>query len=101
MFSRRNRYGIGLVALPQFVVKQCCGSGMITPHPNFFHPGSRIRIKNLDIVTQKIVSKLSEIGSGWFIPDPDPDFLPIPDPGSRVTGSWIPDPEPQHCCQAI
>jgi hypothetical protein len=24
---------------------------------------------------------LSEIWSGWFIPDPDPDFLPIPDPG--------------------
>ncbi len=22
-------------------------------------------------------------GSGMFIPDPDPDFLPIPDPGSR------------------
>jgi hypothetical protein len=25
---------------------------------------------------------------------------PIPDPGSRgqkVTGSWIPDPDPQHC----
>jgi hypothetical protein len=26
-------------------------------------------------------------GSGMFIPVPDPDFLPIPDPGS-----WIPDP---------
>ncbi len=34
------------------------------------------------------------------IPDPDLDFLPIPDPGSRVkkiSGSWIPDPDPQYC----
>ncbi len=30
---------------------------------------------------QKIISKLSEIWSGMFIPDPDLDFLPIPDPG--------------------
>jgi hypothetical protein len=56
-----------------------------------------------------MVSKLSEIWSGLFIPDPDPDFLPIPDPGSRgqkgtgsrVQGSKrhrIPDPDPQHCC---
>jgi len=33
-----------------------------------------------------------------FIPDPDPDFLPIPDLGSRDqmgTGSQIPDPDPQ------
>jgi hypothetical protein len=42
-----------------------------------------MRSKNLSILTQKIVSKLSEIGSGLVIPDPDPDFLPIPDPGSR------------------
>jgi hypothetical protein len=35
-----------------------------------------------------------------FIPDPDPYFLPIPDPGSRGqkgTGFRIPDPDPQHC----
>ncbi len=30
-----------------------------------------------------MVSKLSEIWSWLFIPDPDPDFLSIPDPGSR------------------
>ncbi len=39
-----------------------------------------------------MVSKLSEIWSGLFIPDPDPDLLPIPDPGSRGqkdTGSGI------------
>ncbi len=49
------------------------------PDPNSFHPGSRIRIKEIKYF-------------GLFIPDPDPDFLPIPDPGSRGqkgTGSRI------------
>jgi hypothetical protein len=35
-----------------------------------------------------------------FIPDPDLDFLPITDPGSRGkkgTGSRIPDQDSQHC----
>ncbi len=36
----------------------------------------------------KMVSKLSEIWSGLFIPDPDPDFLPISDPGVKKA----PDP---------
>jgi hypothetical protein len=51
--------------------------------PNFFHPGSRIYIKEVrvSILNQKILFfKLSEILSGLFIPDPEPDFLPIPDP---------------------
>jgi hypothetical protein len=50
--------------------------------PNFFHPGSRIRIKKFRYIGPKIVSKLAEIWSGFglFIPDPDPNFLPIPDP---------------------
>jgi hypothetical protein len=39
--------------------------------------------KNLSIFNPKIVSKLPEIWSGMFIPDPDLDLLPIPDPGSR------------------
>ncbi len=30
---------------------------------------------------------------GFYIPDPDPDILPIPDPG--VQKHRIPDP--QHC----
>ncbi len=68
------------------------------PGSDFFP--SRIRMfsipdphqKNLSIFTPKMVSQLSEIWSGLFIPDPDPDFLHIPDPGSRGqkgTGSWI------------
>ncbi len=44
-------------------------------------PGSAS--KNLSILTQKIASKLSEIWSRLFIPDLDPDFLPIPDPDSQ------------------
>ncbi len=108
---------------------QCCGSWMFIPDPgfeffpsriwifpsriqdpNFFHPGSeffpsqigyRIRIKKFKYFNpKKTVSKLSEIWSELlFIPDPDPDFLPISDPGSRGqkgTGSRFPDPEPQH-----
>jgi hypothetical protein len=31
--------------------KQCCGSGMFIPDPNFLHPGSAS--KNLSILTQK------------------------------------------------
>jgi hypothetical protein len=54
------------------------------PDPNFFHPGSRIRIKEFKYFTQKLflISKL-------FIPDPDHDFLPIPDPGVRIRNTGI------------
>ncbi len=58
---------------------QCWESGVFTPDPNFNHPGSASN--NLSILTQKIVSKLSEIWSGLFIPDSDPDFFT--QPGSR------------------
>jgi hypothetical protein len=64
------------------------------PDPNFFHswsrvkniPGSGSAPKNLSILSQKIGSKLSEISSGMFIPEPDLDFLFIPDPGSSGEG---------------
>ncbi len=58
----------------------------------FFHPGSWIPDMHQRNSAQKMVSKISEIRSGLFIPDPDPDFLPIPDPGYRGqkgTGSRI------------
>ncbi len=52
------------------------------PDSNFFSiPNSGSASSNLINLTQKIVSKLSEIWSGLFIPDPV--FLPIPDTGSR------------------
>jgi hypothetical protein len=70
------------------------------PDPTFFHPRSRIRIvsipdpgsasKNLSrYFNPKLVSK---VHPGSRISDPDPDFLSIPDPGSRGqkgTGSRI------------
>ncbi len=52
------------------------------PDPNCLHPRSRIRIKEF-----KYDPRCSSL-----IPDPDADFLPIPDPGSRGqkgTGSRI------------
>ncbi len=75
----------------------------VYPGSYFFHSRSRVRIfsipdpgsasKNWSILTQKLVSKLSEIWSGLFrigIRDPNPDFYlsQIPDP-------WVkkaPDP---------
>jgi hypothetical protein len=97
--------------------KQCCGSGMFIPDPTFFHPGSRIPDPNFSIPDPGSRIRIKEFQSfnpkKWFlssrkydpgcssrIPDPDPYFLPIPDPGSRGqkgTGSLIPDPDPQHC----
>ncbi len=86
---------------------QCCGSGIFIriPDPNFFHPGSRIRI--FSIPDPGCLSRIRILifypfripeffpfrirvvhpGSGLFIPDPDPDFLPIPHPGSRGQGT--------------
>ncbi len=60
------------------------------PDPFFFHRDPGSASKNWSILTQKMVSKFSEIWSWLFIPDPDPDFLLIPDPGSR--GQEAPDP---------
>jgi hypothetical protein len=53
-------------------------------------PGSAS--KNLSILTKKNVSQLSEIWSGFSIPDPDPGYESwlFTCPGSQ---SWIPDPE--------
>jgi hypothetical protein len=80
---------------------------LLESEPNFFHPGSRDRI--LSILDLGCASKNLSFFSPkkWFrsfrkydpgcssriwIPKPDPDFLPIPDPGSRGqkgTGSRI------------
>ncbi len=82
--------------------------GSWIPDPNFCHPGSEFfppRIPDLHqrihsiLTPPKMVSKLSGIWSWLFIPDPDPDFLPIPDPGSRGQkgiGSRSPGWDPQH-----
>ncbi len=63
------------------------------PDPNFFYPGSAS--KNLSILTpQKWFpnSRKYDPGCSFRVPDPDPDFLSIPDSGSRGrkgTGSRI------------
>ncbi len=67
-------------------------SGCLSRIRIFFYPGSRIHIKEIKYFNPKIVSKLSEIWSWLFIPDPD--FLPITDPWHW---HWILDLNPQHC----
>jgi hypothetical protein len=68
------------------------------PDPNCLHPGSRIRIKEYKYFDPKkpqkwfLSSRKYDPGCSSRIPDPDADFLPIPDPGSRGqkgTGSRI------------
>jgi hypothetical protein len=79
---------------------QCCESEFFPswiPDPNFLHPGYRIRIKQFKYFNT-IKWFISSRKSGLFIPNPDPDFLPIPDPGSRgqkapYTGSGSATPE--------
>jgi hypothetical protein len=65
--------------------------------------------KNLSILTPKkgkkwfLSSKKYDPGCSSRIPDPDADFLPFQDPGSRGqkgTQSRIPDPDPQHCTKS-
>jgi hypothetical protein len=62
-------------------------------------PGSRIRIKEFKYFNPQKTKKWFLISRKYYpscssrIPDPDADFLPIPDPGSRGqkgTGSRIP-----------
>jgi hypothetical protein len=74
---------------------KCCGSEMLIPDrvysipdPNFFIPDPGSASKNISILTPKkwfLNSRKYDPGcsSRIRIPDPDPDFLLIPDPGSR------------------
>ncbi len=63
------------------------------PELTFFHPGSRICIKEFKYFNpKKLFISSRKYDSVLFIPDPDLDFLPISDPGSRGqkgTGSRI------------
>jgi hypothetical protein len=62
---------------------------MFVPDPTLFHPGSRIRIKEFKYFNPKkpkkwfISSRKYDPGCSYRIPDPDADFLPIPDPGVK------------------
>jgi hypothetical protein len=53
------------------------------PESEFFHPGSRIRTKEFKYFNPKKCFLSSRKSSGFFIPDPDPYFLPIPEPGVK------------------
>jgi hypothetical protein len=56
------------------------------PDPNCLHPGSRLRIKEFKYFYAKkwfLSSRKYDPGCSSRIPDPDANFLPIPDPGSR------------------
>jgi hypothetical protein len=60
------------------------------PDPTFFHPGSRIRLKEFKYFNPKkwfLRSRNYDPGCSSRIPDQEPDLLPIPGPGSQ-----IPDP---------
>ncbi len=61
--------------------QQCCGSGMFILDPNFFY------LEFQYFIPQKwfLSTRKYDPGCSSRIPDPDPDFLPIP------------DPNPQHC----
>jgi hypothetical protein len=70
------------------------------PGSEFFHPQSQIPNKEFTyfyLFNQKkwfLSSRKYDPGCSFRIPYPDPDFLPIPDPGSR--GQKAPDPDTQH-----
>ncbi len=62
--------------------------------PNFFHSGSAEKnlIKYRVFKPKKMILKISEIWSGFYIPDPGDDCLPISDSesgGQKGTGSRI------------
>jgi hypothetical protein len=75
---------------------------MFIPDPIFFHPGSRILVKEFKYFNPKkskkmvLSSKKYDPGCSSRIPDPDADFLPSRIQGSKGTQSLIPDPDPQH-----
>jgi hypothetical protein len=74
---------------------------MFIPDPNFFHRGSQffpflIHIKEFRHFSPKklfLSTRKYDLGclSEIRIPDPNPEFLSIPDPGVKKA------PDPQHC----
>jgi hypothetical protein len=92
-----NYVGAGTVLLVT-IFNQCCGSGIFIPDPNFSipNPGSKRFLipdphqhQRINVfLTKKLFLSSRKYGPGCSpriqIPDPDLDFIPIPDPGSRV-----------------
>ncbi len=95
--SGYGRPGVLLVYVEDpWCLSRIPGSNFSTPDP-----GSWSASSNFSILTQNLFlsSRKYDPGSSSRIPDPDLDFLPIPDPGSRILdpgvkkapdpGSWI------------
>jgi len=96
ILRKKLRYNLILVG-------HYCGSGMFIPDPishirlffhpgsDFYHPGSRIRIKEVSILAQKwfLSSRKNNPGSSSRIriPDPDTDFY-----SSRILNSGVENP---------
>ncbi len=87
MHPQRERYGyVRIITFCSYLEQgptQCCGSGKFTRNRIFSIPDPGSASKNWSILAQKMVSKLSEIWSGLFIPDPN--FLPFLDPWVKKT----------------
>ncbi len=78
--------------------KQLCGSWMFIPDPNFFHPGSRIHIKEFKYFNPKdcfLSSGKYELGCSSRIRI----LFFYPSRIQRSKRDWIPDPDPQHWLQ--
>jgi hypothetical protein len=65
-----------------YLIKQCCGSGMIIPDPNFFHPGSQIRIRKNFFVTSRKYDPGCWVLIYYPPRIPDPGVKKAQDPGS-------------------
>ncbi len=101
-----------LILIPTLILTdyQCCGSRMFIPNPNFsqawipdpdfFHPGSRIRIKEFFqyFNPKKLFLSSQKYDSGCSSQIRILIFYP-----SQIQGPKrhrIPDLDPQHCCQS-
>ncbi len=81
-----HRLHLGQILKINTVVSSVADPGCLSRIRIFPIPGSRVKKiprsgsawKNLSYLTQNIVSKLSEIWYGMFIPDPDLDFFTYP-----------------------
>jgi hypothetical protein len=98
LFCRTWKLSLHHHGISCYIIMQCCGSGMVIPDPNFFHPGLGSISKSLNILTLKIVLSSLKFDPGcssriWI------DIF-FTHPGSRIQESKkhrIPDPDPQHC----
>ncbi len=107
VFRTQSSWKSGSCSRSTHILSVLCNSfadqGCLSRIRVFFHSGFRIRLIEFKYFNpKKWFLSTQKYDPGVFprITDSDPDFLPIPDPGSRGqkgTGYRIPDPDPQHC----